>query len=323
MTRNVRRVEREFPCTVLLEAPVKNQVEEWRRCELLTASYKVSNWGNVKRCKSFSGEWVEMEKKEHSKDYLYVNAVAAGKSEKSLHLIHRLVAAAFLPKPRTLTQAEITAHGNLIVNHKFPDKRCNHVENLEWTTAKLNNRHARRSMNFRRSPLSKTVFEIEVDSHEVVNSWDSIADAAEALDCSHYMIKKIIEEEREIDNGNRLAFKEDAAEMDEHFGSDSESDESSEESDSIDDESGDSDEETDSSDSDFDDLQDAQDDEVEMDEEEKEDEMDDMIVQEMDESPNSSDMQYTYEDALAMGKTIRRLLEEGEEIICIDLKDDE
>lgn len=58
--------------------------------------------------------------------YLTVELFRNGKSKRVL--IHRLVADAFIPNPYNYPQ----------VNHKDENKENNHVDNLEWCTAKYN-----------------------------------------------------------------------------------------------------------------------------------------------------------------------------------------
>ena len=67
----------------------------------------------------------------HSAGYLGLSLTKAGGKPVS-HLIHRLVAEAFLPNPKELR----------CVNHIDANKKNNHVTNLEWCTFTENYRHA-------------------------------------------------------------------------------------------------------------------------------------------------------------------------------------
>lgn len=67
----------------------------------------------------------------HTAGYLGLSLTAAGGKPVS-HLIHRIVAEAFLPNPRELPY----------VNHLDANKHNNAVSNLEWCTATENYHHA-------------------------------------------------------------------------------------------------------------------------------------------------------------------------------------
>ena len=62
--------------------------------------------------------------------YLICSLRHAGKSK--LHKVHRLVALSFLPNPENKPQ----------VNHIDGNKANNHIDNLEWASAKENINHA-------------------------------------------------------------------------------------------------------------------------------------------------------------------------------------
>lgn len=67
---------------------------------------------------------------DNSNGYLRVFINLDGKSKG--YFVHRLVAEAFIPNIDNLP----------VVNHKDGDKHNNNVDNLEWTTASRNNKHA-------------------------------------------------------------------------------------------------------------------------------------------------------------------------------------
>ena len=104
--------------------------------------YEVSNLGGIRRLshklktKNQFGLWnaVREEKVlrpcENSGGYLMFRLTVGGK--KQVHLVHRIVATAFIPNPE----------GKPCVNHKDFNKSNNCVSNLEWVTYRENTLHA-------------------------------------------------------------------------------------------------------------------------------------------------------------------------------------
>lgn len=94
--------------------------EIWKTIECYE-NYEISNLGRVKnKKKNYSLKPLNLN------GYLVVCLCKNGKQK--LFRIHRLVAFAFLPNPNNYP----------FVNHKDEDKTNNHVNNLEWCTAKYN-----------------------------------------------------------------------------------------------------------------------------------------------------------------------------------------
>lgn len=108
--------------------------EIWKPIKGYEGLYEVSNLGRVKSLSfrnsrgTFKRDLIM--KSENCHGYkrlsLSTNDVQKGFS------VHRLVSQAFISNPDNKTQ----------INHKDYDKTNNHVENLEWCTAKENTRHA-------------------------------------------------------------------------------------------------------------------------------------------------------------------------------------
>lgn len=141
-------------------------IEEWRPVVGYEGLYEVSNLGRVKRVVPMRAN-----KKKHG--YLVVSLFKDGK-HKSI-AVHRLVAEAFIPNPSGKPQ----------VNHIDECKTNNHVENLEWVTAKENCNWGTRVERVSNKNGSKTlVLQLDAETHEVVAEFPGQSAAARATGIS-------------------------------------------------------------------------------------------------------------------------------------------
>lgn len=128
------------------------ELETWRPVVGLEGLYEVSDWGRVRRCArerlrgngspyKVSQRVLAQVAAGHSRKYRGVGLKASTEGprvESRIHLVHRLVASAFLPNPDNLPE----------VNHRDLDKWNNHVGNLEWTSGQNNQEHAAKRGRF-------------------------------------------------------------------------------------------------------------------------------------------------------------------------------
>ena len=150
----------------------KDTEEIWKPIPGYEGLYEVSSYGRVKRlerdiiCKNgVKQHWKEQILKNQTySGYLYVGLCGSYKQ------VHRLVAKAFISNPEDKPQ----------VNHKDEDKTNNHVDNLEWMTAKENTNYGTRNKRMAKS-LSKSVAQYTRDG-ELVKVWQSTNEAARQLD---------------------------------------------------------------------------------------------------------------------------------------------
>ena len=105
-------------------------MEEWRDISDYEGHYQVSSLGRVR---SIKGTPIVLKEYDQANGYKQVCLWING--QKKNHLVHRLVAQAFLPNPLGLTD----------VNHLDEDKGNNNVYNLVWCSHRdnLNYGHAR------------------------------------------------------------------------------------------------------------------------------------------------------------------------------------
>ena len=119
-----------------------NQEEIWRDVKGYEGYYQVSNLGNVKTLHANKGHTTRlMSLAPHPRGYKQVLLCKDGKHTSIL--VHRLVAAAFVPNPNNYNE----------VNHISEDKHDNRACNLEWVShgdnCRYGTRNARISQNSR------------------------------------------------------------------------------------------------------------------------------------------------------------------------------
>lgn len=100
--------------------------EIWKDVPGYEGLYRVSNMGRVKRVAS---DRILLYDCSDKRGYLRVTLCKYGKTKR--HLVHRLVAFAFIPNP----------YGYRCVNHLDENPLNNCVENLEWCSHKINNNY--------------------------------------------------------------------------------------------------------------------------------------------------------------------------------------
>lgn len=126
----------------------------------------------------------------------YIAVSMSSNSVKKQYLVHRLVAAAFLPNP------ENKPH----VNHKDGDKSNNHVSNLEWCTPSENEYHSYRVLN--KKPPKHLSGASHHSARIVLNTqtgvfYETIAEAAISINMNRYKLSAMLSEtSRSINRSN-------------------------------------------------------------------------------------------------------------------------
>lgn len=127
--------------------------EKWKDVVEYEGIYKVSNTGKVWSIRNNR----LLKTKKNNRDYIQVNLSKDGVQK--THLLHRVVAIAFIENPNCYPQ----------VNHKDENKNNNCVDNLEWCTNKYNRNYG---TGYARSVANRNHIEIGKKMSRRVNQYD-------------------------------------------------------------------------------------------------------------------------------------------------------
>lgn len=144
------------------EKPDKIDDENWVKITRNNKQFYISNKGRVKNTDSHNR--LEILNTDLVGYVFYI-------CNKKDYLVHRLVAETFLDNPDNLP----------VVNHKDCNKANNDVNNLEWTTHSGNIKHAWDNGCFDNSKQVKKVYEIDVNTGEILKIYKSASEANKIL----------------------------------------------------------------------------------------------------------------------------------------------
>lgn len=141
--------------------------EVWKDVTGYENHYMVSNKGRVRALGGITVRKI-LPKYKNKDGYMFV-VLTQNKNQKC-YKVHRLVAQEFIPNPENKPQ----------VNHKNGIKADNSVENLEWCTAKENSEHYHHILCGKpilpKKPKKQKKI-LQIIGQEIINEYDSIADA--------------------------------------------------------------------------------------------------------------------------------------------------
>lgn len=164
--------------------------EIWKDIPGYEGVYQVSNAGNVLSLNAY-GHTIKRPLKQRLNRNGYLVVILNHKKHQYYVGVHILVAKTFIPNPEHKPQ----------VNHKDGNKTNNHVQNLEWNTARENVQHAIRTGLKNPQVLkgrfgkdhsaSKPVLQYDIKGN-FIKKWDSRIDAAHFYNFNSAMISNCI-----------------------------------------------------------------------------------------------------------------------------------
>lgn len=172
--------------------------EEWKDIENYEGLYQVSNLGRVKSLKMRShGKYVDREKilkptKINEKGYLSVQLQKEQKGKR--HLIHRLVAKAFVENDDPINKKYINHIDENITNNTY--------SNLEWCDNAYNINYGSRKISNSESQF-KPVLQYD-DNNNLIKTWRSVYEVADAFNCKDSTIRNLCNHKNKKYYHNRI-----------------------------------------------------------------------------------------------------------------------
>ena len=133
----------------------------WKYVKNYEGLYEVSSTGKVRNIRNDKNNLIKTRIDRAG----YLRLGLSKDNIKSTHLVHRLVAEAFIPNPDNLPQ----------VNHKDENKQNNCVDNLEWCDAKYNTNYGTRIEKY-----CKPVIQYSMTGNKI-KTWKSATEASKSL----------------------------------------------------------------------------------------------------------------------------------------------
>lgn len=150
-------------------------IEQWKTI-IEATNYEVSNLGNIRNTKS--GQILNPGVSGNGYKQVSLKMVSTGAFQKKY--VHRLVAQYWLENPE----------GKKEVNHKNLDRTDNRAENLEWITSSDNQKHKYQNGDYKTS--NRKIQQLDIETGEVINEFDSIIEAARFFDRRRGQIDRAI-----------------------------------------------------------------------------------------------------------------------------------
>jgi hypothetical protein len=160
--------------------------EIWRNIVGFEGKYAVSNLGNIKTlerpCENKRRNLKEGLLSPRMNRSGYLQVLLYNKGYRKTVTVHKLVADAFIDNSLNKPQ----------INHIDGNKKNNHVNNLEWTTAKENTSHAHLlglcSLRIGKNNSASKYVEQLALSGSLIKIWESMREAGKALKVSQSSI---------------------------------------------------------------------------------------------------------------------------------------